>query len=156
MAVTWLLSIQAIHGCHLAVIYSGLTWLSLGCYLFRPYMAVTWLLSIQAIHGCHLAVIYSGHTWLSLGCYLFRPYMAVTWLLSIQAIQREVLTRLTGRCYCLLCAFLWIFADICLFECCVSYCCVRHGMDDILVCLLCIDATGIQSNMRVFVSTFDC
>ena len=33
---------------------------------------------------------------------------------------------------------------------------LRAGMDDILVCLLCIDATGIQSNMRVFVSTFDC
>ena len=76
--------------------------------------------------------------------------------LTVKYGTREVLTRLTGRCYCLLCAFLWIFADICLFECCVSYCCVRHGMDDILVSLLCIDATGIQSNMRVFVSTFDC
>ena len=38
----------------------------------------------------------------------------------------------------------------------MSYYCVRHGMDDILVYLLCIDATGIKSNMRVFVSTFDC
>ena len=71
-------------------------------------------------------------------------------------ITDYVLTCLTGCCYCLLCAFLWIFLDICLFECCVSYYCVRHGMDDILVCLLRIDATRIQSNMRVFVSTFDC
>ena len=51
-----------------------------------------------------------------------------------------------------ICEFL---LDICLFECCVFYYCVHHGIDDILLCLLCIDATGIQINMRVFVSTFD-
>ena len=76
--------------------------------------------------------------------------------LSLSLSLRDVLTRLTGRCYCLLCAFLRMFAGYLLFECCVSYYCVRHGMEDILVCLLCIDATGIQSNMRVFVSTLDC